>query len=122
MVKLNTKKHPFYKSLFFAIKGFIYLLKKERNFQIEIGALLINLFLIIYLKLDKIDVVLILGVCFLVLIAEASNTALEKICDFLHPEFDERIGIIKDIAAAAVWLSALLSLVIGAIVYSSYIL
>ncbi len=119
---MNTKKHPFYKSLFFAIKGFIYLLKKERNFQIEIGALLINLFLIIYLKLDKVDVVLILGVCFLVLIAEAFNTALEKICDFLHPEFDERIGIIKDIAAAAVWLSALLSLVIGAIVYSSYVL
>lgn len=118
---MNNKKHPFYKSLYFACKGFIYLLKNERNFQIEITALLLNIPLILYFKLNTFEILLILGVSFLVLISEAFNTALEKICDFIQPEFDTRIGIIKDIAAAAVWLSAVLSLVVGALIYSSYI-
>jgi diacylglycerol kinase (ATP) len=33
--------------------------------------------------------------------AEMFNTAIEGICDFVQPEFDEKIGMIKDIAAAA---------------------
>ena len=96
------------------------MLKSERNFQLEVFALIINLFLIVYFKLNSTDVALILLVCFLVLIAETINTAIEKICDFVEPNFNKKIGLIKDIAAGSVILATLLSIIVGVLVYSKY--
>jgi diacylglycerol kinase (ATP) len=53
----------------------------------------------------------------LVLGIESMNTAVEKMADFIHPEFHDRIGFIKDIAAGAVFFAALTAIVIGAIIY-----
>ena len=96
------------------------MLKSERNFQLEVFALIINLFLIVCFKLNSTDVALILLVCFLVLIAETINTAIEKICDFVEPNFNKKIGIIKDISAGAVILATLLSIIVGVLVYRKY--
>lgn len=115
------KKPAFYKSLLYSIKGIFWMLKSERNFQLEVLALIINLFLIVYFKLNSTDTTLILLVCFLVLIVETLNTAIEKICDFVEPHFNKKIGLIKDIAAGAVILATLLSLVVGFLVYSKYV-
>ena len=54
------------------------MLKSERNFQIEVFALLINLFLIVFLKLNTVDAAIILIVSFAVLSLEILNTAIEK--------------------------------------------
>jgi diacylglycerol kinase (ATP) len=115
-----VKKPPFYKSLLYSINGIFWMLKSERNFQLEVFALIINLFLIVYFKLNSSDVALILLVCFLVLIAETINTAIEKICDFVEPNFNKKIGIIKDISAGAVILATLLSIIVGVLVYRKY--
>jgi diacylglycerol kinase (ATP) len=53
----------------------------------------------------------------LVLVAEAANSAVEEIADFIHPEFHEKIGKIKDIAAGAPTFAALISLIIASIIY-----
>lgn len=53
----------------------------------------------------------------LVMGVEGINTAIEKIADFIHPEYHERIGFIKDIAAGAVFLAALAALAVGLIIY-----
>lgn len=52
-----------------------------------------------------VDVLLIVLATALVLIAEMLNTAIEALCDFVESRHDEKIGIIKDIAAAAVGVS-----------------
>ena len=97
------------------------MLKSERNFQIEVFALLINLFLIVFLKLNTVDAAIILIVSFAVLTLEILNTAIEKVCDIIQPEFDFRIKVIKDISAAAVVLMALASVVVGVLVYWKYL-
>ncbi|MCE3074787.1 diacylglycerol kinase [Chryseobacterium gwangjuense] len=97
------------------------MIKSERNFQIEILAFFINLFLIFYFRLSAIDTILILIVSSGVLIAEIFNTAIEKICDIIQPEFDKRIGFIKDIAAGAVILMTIVSVIVGILVYWKYI-
>ncbi|GAA5083157.1 hypothetical protein GCM10023210_01380 [Chryseobacterium ginsengisoli] len=97
------------------------MIKSERNFQIEVFAFFINLLLIFYLKLSTIDTVLVLTVSFGVLIAEIFNTAIEKICDIIQPEFDKRIGFIKDISAGAVILMTISSIIVGILVYWKYI-
>lgn len=53
----------------------------------------------------------------LVLSIEGLNTAVEKIADFIHPDFHSRIGFIKDIAAGAVFFAAVSALAIGCIIY-----
>jgi len=53
----------------------------------------------------------------LVLSVEGLNTAVEKIADFIHPEYHEKIGFIKDIAAGAVTFAALTALAVGCIIY-----
>jgi diacylglycerol kinase (ATP) len=53
----------------------------------------------------------------LVLCIEGLNTAVEKVADFIHPEYHERIGFIKDIAAGAVFFAALSAIAIGAVIY-----
>ena len=54
------------------------------------------------------DFLLILIVTGVMLIAEIFNTAIEAICDYIQPEFDPKIGQIKDIASVATGLSILI--------------
>ena len=115
------RKPPIYKSFFNAFRGVFLMLKTERNFQLEVLAFFINIILIFYFQLSNIDTIIVLIVSFGVLSAEIFNTAIEKICDFIQPEFDKRIGFIKDISAGAVMLTAILSVVTGALVYWKYI-
>jgi diacylglycerol kinase len=51
---------------------------------------------------DWVDSLLIVVVTALVLVAEIMNSAIEALCDFIEARHNEKIGIIKDIAAAAV--------------------
>ncbi|HMQ52678.1 MAG TPA: diacylglycerol kinase [Anaerolineae bacterium] len=54
------------------------------------------------------DFLLILVVTGLLLVAEIFNTAIEEICDYIQPEYDPKIGAIKDIASTAVGISILI--------------
>ncbi len=58
---------------------------------------------------DFVVIVLATGV---VLTAELFNSAVEGVCDFMETGHDERIGAIKDVAAAAVGVSILVWLVV----------
>ena len=58
---------------------------------------------------------LILFATGLVLIAEMFNSAIEALCDFVESRHNETIGIIKDIAAAAVGISIAVWAVIVAV-------
>lgn len=49
----------------------------------------------------------------LVLVAELFNTALEHLCDHLHPERHPAIEIVKDVSAGAVLVLSLGSLWVG---------
>lgn len=115
------RKPPIHKSFLNAFRGIFFMLRSERNFQLEVFIFFINIFLIFYLKLSSFDTILILIVCFGVLAAEIFNTAIEKICDIIQPEFDKRIGFIKDVSAGAVTLMAILSVIVGISVYWKYI-
>ncbi len=52
-----------------------------------------------------------------IIVAEAANTSVEYLCDFIHPEYHKKIGFIKDIAAGISFLAAIFSIIIGLIIY-----
>ncbi len=56
---------------------------------------------------EWVDALLIIVVTSLVLVAEIMNSAIEALCDFIETRHNEKIGIIKDIAAAAVGIAML---------------
>lgn len=115
------RKPALHQSFWNAVKGVIWMLRSERNFQIEVFALLINLFLMVYFNVSTLDAAIILLVCFAVLSLEILNTCVERICDMIQPEFDERIKIIKDIAAGSVLLMAAGSIIIALLIYPKYL-
>ena len=53
----------------------------------------------------------------LVLVAESLNTGIEKLADFIHPEYHEKIGFIKDVSAGSSGIAAIISLIIAGIIY-----
>ncbi len=51
----------------------------------------------------------LIGTVIIVLMVELLNTAVEKVCDRLHPGQDDLIGYVKDLGSAAVLMSLLLA-------------
>lgn len=58
------------------------------------------------------DFLLILVVTAFVLVAEIVNSAIEALCDFVEEKHNEKIKVIKDIAAAAVGIAILTWLIV----------
>lgn len=68
-----------------------------------------------------VDLLLILVVTALVLIVEILNSAIEALCDFVETRHNEKIKVIKDIAAAAVGISIFVWLVVLTIETSRFL-
>ena len=92
------------------------------NFRIMllIGTLAVIVSAIVQIEL--IEWCLIILCITIVLTAEALNTAIELICDHVNPNYDNRIGKIKDIAAGAVLISSIGAAAIGTMILGPYIL
>jgi diacylglycerol kinase (ATP) len=105
------------KSMGYAFKGAVKLITTEHSVmaQFSIGILLI--FFGVYFNITKTEWLFQTLAIGLVLSIEGLNTAVEKIADFVHPKFHERIGFIKDIAAGAVFFAAMTAIAIGIIIY-----
>ena len=105
------------KSVGYAFTGAIKLLTTEHSIMVQSGVMLFATFLGFYCSISSSEWMFQILAFGLVLSVEGLNTATEKIADFIHPEFHERIGFIKDIAAGAVFFAALTAFSILCIIY-----
>lgn len=105
------------KSLSFAFKGMWQLITSEPSIMVQIFISVLVCFLGWFLDISALEWILQIFAIGLVLVAESLNTAIEKLCDFVHPEYDKRIGFIKDIAAGAVSFAAISAIIIGLLIY-----
>jgi diacylglycerol kinase (ATP) len=110
------------RSLKFALKGLWLLLTTEDSIKTQFFFGIVSIIIGFYFDISATEWMLQLIVWSLVLVAEASNTAVEKMADFVHPEYHKKIGFIKDIAAGAPAFAAIFALVIAAIIYTPKIL
>lgn len=67
------------------------------------------------------DFLLILVVTAFVLVAEIVNSAIEALCDFVEEKHNEKIKVIKDIAAAAVGIAILTWMIVIAVEIGRYL-
>jgi len=108
------------KSFKYTFKGAFLLLKTEHSVITQFFVSLICVFLGFYFGITKIEWMFqILGFG-LILTAESLNTAIEKICDFIHPNYHKQIGFVKDIASGAMTFAVTSVLIILSIIYYPY--
>lgn len=103
-----------------ACQGILSVFQTEQNFRIHLFAFVAAISFGFVFQISKMEWIAVLSCSFLVLICEIFNTAIEKLCNHVSPQYDVHIGKVKDISAAAVFISAILSLVIGIIVFIPY--
>ncbi len=122
---MNFKENGFIKgrikSLRYTFRGAFLLLKTEHSIMVQaticIGFVLIGL----WVGLSRIEWMMQLLAIGLILTAEGLNTAIEKLCDFVHPDYHEKIGFIKDISSGAMTFAVVASLLITILIYYPYI-
>jgi undecaprenol kinase/diacylglycerol kinase (ATP) len=112
-----SSKHPILKSFPYAFDGIKTAIKNEPNFRFHLVAGVIAISMGVYFKLTALEfAVLMIAIGFVVII-ELINTMLEALVDLVSPEIAQQAKIAKDVSAAAVLASAVLSVVIGILLF-----
>lgn len=114
--------YNFFKNSRYALQGLRELCLKERSFQIELVVFFLALILVLAGNFSLWQSLLLLGVIWQVLIAEAVNSALERVVDMISPDYNIRAGIIKDVGSAIVFLSIALAVVVWGVVLGVWFL
>jgi len=107
-----------WQSFFFAGRGIRDAFARGNHFQIHLFIGVVVISVAIFLPLDTLETLLVINAVFLVVIAEMFNTALEVLTDLASDgRKDTRARSAKDIAAGAVLLAALFSVLVGASIF-----
>tara|TARA_B110001454_G_scaffold169067_1_gene159328 strand:+ start:1161 stop:1541 length:381 start_codon:yes stop_codon:yes gene_type:complete len=105
------------RSLKFALRGMWLLITTEDSIKAQLFVALIATVLGFYFDISNTEWMIQFLAIGMVLVAEAVNTAIEEIADFIHPDYHKKIGLIKDIAAGAPSFAAFISLIIAGFIY-----
>jgi diacylglycerol kinase (ATP) len=105
------------KSVTYAFKGALKLISTEHSIMVQFSIGILMTIAGFYFNISKTDWLFQTFAIGLIMSIEGLNTAVEKIADFIHPNYHERIGFIKDIAAGSVFFAALTAIAIGLIIY-----
>lgn len=96
-----------------AINGIKLLLKEEPNARIHFTAAIFVILFSYFLNLSTSEWLwIVLSIAF-VFTAELFNTAIENICDYISPQYHEKIKVIKDLSAGAVLFVSLFALFVA---------
>jgi diacylglycerol kinase (ATP) len=105
------------KSVGYAFKGALFLLKTEPSIKVQFGIGIILTIAGFYYNITTTEWLVQFLAIGLVISTEGVNTAIEELANFIHPEHHKKIGIIKDIAAGAVFIASIFAIAVGFIIY-----
>ena len=105
------------KSFTYAFNGLRVLLREEHNSRIHLFATVCVVVAGFVFRISPIEWVAVVFAIGMVFTGEIFNSSIEDLADVVCPERDERIKKVKDLAAAAVLVSAIAALIIGLIVF-----
>ncbi|KUO51481.1 MAG: diacylglycerol kinase [Desulfitibacter sp. BRH_c19] len=109
-------------SFYFAISGIRYAVKTQRNMKIHIFALILVIGAGLWLDLSAIEWSIVLVMAGLVIISEMLNTAIEALVDMETQEYHPLAKTAKDVAAGAVLIASIISIIIGLFIFGSKLL
>ncbi len=122
MALRNQPKYNFFKNTTYALKGLQDLFKSEFSFKIELLLFLVLLPTLFFIETTLSNKLLMFVSLMLMLIAEAANSAIERVVDLVTLEHHEMAGRAKDVGSAVVFLSISLFVVVWAsIIFDTFL-
>ncbi|SKC79570.1 diacylglycerol kinase [Maledivibacter halophilus] len=112
---MKTKK--IFDSFNYAFEGIIYTLRTQRNMRIHFIIAILVLFFSIFFDLSKMETIAVFITISLVIVTEMINTSIEATIDLITDKYHELAKIAKNVAAGAVLISAVNSIIVGYIVF-----
>lgn len=118
---MKSEKESFFKnrlkSVGFAFKGLIILVQTENSIKLQLGIAILVTLAGVYFDISKTEWLFQIAMIGLVMSIEGLNTAVEHLADFIHPEHDQKIGLIKDVAAGAVFIASIMAVITAIVIY-----
>ncbi len=104
-------------SFTYPIKGLRYAYRNEQNLAVDVGvALLVTIAGFIF-KLNLVEWSILALTIGLVISCELINTAIEAVVDLVTEDYHPLAKVAKDTAAAAVFVFAIVAIVVGLIIF-----
>ncbi len=113
--KFSIKKRV--KSFSYAFHGIYFMLKSQHNSWIHFAITFIVIIAGWMMDVSSTEWCFLIFAIGFVLSAEAFNTAIEELTNLVSPEQNPKAGIIKDVAAGAVLIAAIVAAIIGLIIF-----
>lgn len=110
-----------FRSFGYALKGLAHMFTTQANAQIHLLAVVVTSIAGVYFKISKAEWIVQTIVITTVIAAELFNTSIEVMLDLLHPEEHEKAGLVKDLAAGGVLITAVGAVVVAAFIYGDKI-
>jgi diacylglycerol kinase len=107
----------FFNAVVFALQGIKQFISRDRNGKIQIVMGVTAIILGFTVSLSSFQWLLVLFCIGLVISLEMINSAIERYCDLVTTDFHPGIKVIKDVAAGAVLVASIMSLIIGLIIF-----
>ena len=111
------KLYSLAKSFKYAFNGIRFCVRHEKNMRIHIVATLYVLYFSQFYNFTRAEYILLILTCVIVLSLEMLNTAIEVVIDKVSPEYSALAKVGKDVAAGAVFVSALASVIVGVFLF-----
>lgn len=103
-------------SLGYAIAGWLYMLRRQKNTRIQAAASLVVAGLALWLQLDALRLAILVLAITIVWMAEFLNAAVEAVVNIAAPDVHPMAKVSKDVASAAVLLGVVAAVIVGLLV------
>jgi len=101
------------KSLGYALAGWLYMLRRQKNTRIMSFASILVMSLALWLRISRLELAILILTLTIVWLAEFLNAGIEAAVDLASPNLHPMAKVAKDVASAAVLLGVLASILIG---------
>ncbi|WP_066064135.1 diacylglycerol kinase family protein [Neobacillus soli] len=117
----KRKTLPLLKTFSFAFTGIVTALRTERNMRFHFFSSIIVVIASLYFSITKTEWLFILLAIGGMFALELTNSAIERVVDLVTGEYHPLAKQAKDLAAGAVLVYAVLSVIIGIIIFLPYV-
>ena len=111
----------FIASFVYAFRGLWYALRTQRNAKVHVTIAILAIVMGLALRISAVEFAMVFVAITGVFMAELFNTVFELCVDLASPEYHPLAKVAKDMAAGGVLLSAMLSIVIGLLVFGPHL-
>lgn len=111
---MNVTK--FIRSFKYALEGILSAMK-EQNFKFHLLAIVIVIIASVWTGISMVEWLVVISIMTLVLSLEMMNSAIERVVDLVTTEIHPLAKLAKDLAAGAVLIAAIASVIIGCIIF-----